>query len=216
MAWYKPIADLVHRIGRDVHPQAARVQQGVEAQLADAQGSASLEDRLTPMLRAVYSELSRGDLTVSQYHQVIASQITANGILSADADVDSYSIGILSFLVRDKLKAKEIMGINDSYVALDSTPLSETVQRDVAAFEGLKYGLGIYLRQRLQENPVSGKEFDRIVTGYCTGLVPIGRLPSVVGALIGHYKREFTIGEPERFVGQFSESAIMEAFKKTP
>ena len=180
------------------------------------QVEAPLEGRLETISRNLYHRLSTREVTLGGYFDIVFQQLKSQRILSGDYDKNIENIGDMAALFERKLSTIRLWGINQDYVAIESTPLSDAAKKDITAYERLKIEVGEYLKNKIGKKPISESEFKTLIKNYVFSKLPhlaSSRKGGIAGLLIWTYKNEFNLIPPKKLIGEYPVEDIEKALE---
>lgn len=192
-----------------------------EQKIQQVQADTTLERKLRTISENLSSRLSESEITDRDYSNLILEQLKAEEILTGDYDDNPENIGYMRAIFSMKLSLKDLYGLKNDYLVLESTPVSDKAQEDIAAYEKFKTEIEEYLKQKIGEKAIPQDNFEAIIRDYVFSNLPNDisqyreyRKSEITGRLIATFNHKFDIVPSNEIVGNYNKKAIKRALEK--
>jgi len=151
--------------GKSDYREAPYNPQRVQTQNQQGQLSGS---QLEKILKTFYTRLTKKEIPVSDYERIVIEDVRA--ITLRDVDGRQYAQAIE--YLWNKQPLKKVEGLNQAYLILPSTPLSEEARKDIGAYQKAVNEIVVLLSTAKGGKPLSREIIEELVEAHLKSKYP--------------------------------------------
>lgn len=173
----------------------------VQKSVQEVEVDPSLVSKLEIILNNVKTGLSAKELTVDEYRKFIFEQLKIQEFLSGSYIKNISDLEFMKEMFDEKLSTQYLTGLENDYVILESTPISQKTEDDTSRYRYFKGGVLTHLKDAIGEEEVPYFKYISEIERYVSTSLPSSINPvrkvGVVVHLVQELESEFNIRESQ-------------------